>query len=160
MKILNVGCGDETYGTHRVDIHPTSTTTHIFDVEKGIQFPENTFDEVYERNLLEHLRNVGYHLEEVYRVLKPGGHLLLITDYAGCSRYYTLKTHEGRYEKKHKDTSEDKHYSIFTKQHIQNHLSSVGFKNIRIELVDTNHITRFLDKLTRAKPRIMVKAEK
>ena len=121
-RILNLGCGDMNYGTHRVDIHKTKTTTHVFDVEEGIKFPDNFFDEVYEKTLLEHLRNPGYHFEEIFRVLKPEGKLTLITDYAGCSRYYLLGTHEGRYEKKHKDNLDDRHYCIFTRSHIRNHL--------------------------------------
>ena len=159
-KILNLGCGDMTYGTHRVDMHKTKTTTHVFDVEKGIQFPDNFFDVVYEKTLLEHLRNPGYHLEEIFRVLKPKGKLILITDYAGCSRYYLFGTHEGRYEKKHKDNPDDRHYAIFTKSHIRNHLAKVGFKNFQVELVNADSITKFLDKILRVKSRIKVVAIK
>lgn len=61
LKILNLGCGNESYGTHRVDIHPTKTTTQVFDIEEGLQFEDGFFDEIYERNLLEHLTNVGFH---------------------------------------------------------------------------------------------------
>lgn len=162
MRILNLGCGNDSYGTHRVDIHKTKTTTHIFDIEKGLkEFPSEFFDEVYEKNLLEHLRNVGFHFEEIYRVLKSGGKLTLITDYAGCSRYYHFpKTHEGRYEQKHKSNPNDHHYSVFSKQHIRNHLSAVGFKQFWIEFVDTDQPTKFVDKIMRVKPRIKVVAIK
>lgn len=160
-KVINLGCGDDSYGTHRVDIHPTKTTTHVFDVEKGIKFPDNYFDVVYEKNLLEHLRNVGYHLEEVFRVLKLGGKLILVTDYAGCKRYIWFKTHEGRYERKHKSNPYDKHFSFFTKSHLQNHLVSVGFDKIWISFIDTNKFpVRVLDRIMRVKPRIQVVAIK
>lgn len=159
-KILNLGCGNQTYGTYRVDILPTSTTTHVFDIEKSIQFPDNFFDEVYSKNLLEHLRNVGFHLEECYRVLKKGGKLILITDNVSCRRYYTFGTHEGRYEKQHKKNPKDKHYAIFTKTHLQNHLEHAGFKNIKISFIGTDTIGRFLDKITKQFPRIQVEAIK
>ena len=137
-RILNLGCGNETFGTHRADLYPTKTTTHVFDVEKGIQFPDNYFDVVYSKCLLEHLRNVGYHLEECYRVLKDRGLLILITDYAGCIQFYLGKAHEGLYEKLRKSYPEDRHYCVFTKQHLLNHLSCVGFKEINVKFVDSD----------------------
>ena len=160
MQVLNLGCGEETYGTCRVDAYPTKTTTHVFDVEKGLQFPDSFFDVVYEKNLLEHLRNPGFHLEEVFRVLKKGGKLILITDYAGCYRYYFFGTHEGRYEKKHKNNPEDKHYSIFSRQHLQNHLVKVGFLKISVKLIKTDTKGRFLDAFTGDKPRLRAVAIK
>lgn len=137
----------------------TKTTTHVFDVEKGLPFKNNLFDVVFERNLFEHLRNPGFHLDEVYRVLKRKGKLVLITDYAGCIRYYIFGTHEGRYERV-RNYSKDKHYSIFTKQHMVNHLISAGFEMFWIEFVDTERKTRILDKIMRVKPRIKVTAVK
>ena len=70
MQILNIGCGTQTFGTHRLDIEPTSTTTHIADVKQGLPFPAETFDLVYERNIFEHLPDHYQHLQEIYRVLK------------------------------------------------------------------------------------------
>ena len=148
------------YGSYRVDMIKTPATTHVFDVEKGIQFPNEFFDEVYERNLLEHLRNVGFHLEECYRILKKGGKLIIITDYAGCMRYYLFATHEGRYESKHKSNPDDRHFSIFTRQHLCNHLEAVGFEVESVGYVGTDTVGQFLDFFTRQKPRIKAVAVK
>jgi len=158
-EILNLGCGDSFYGTHRVDMKKNKSTTHVCNLERGIPFPDNSFDIVFERNLFEHLRNPGFHLDEIYRVLKLKGKLILITDYAGCLRYYIFGTHEGRYEKLRK-SSKDKHYSVFTRQHMINHLTSAGFEIFWVEFVDTERKTRFLDKIMRVKPRIKVTAIK
>ena len=155
-----MGCGTDSRGTHRVDMYKTKTTTHVFDVEEGIKFPNNFFDVVYECNLFEHLRNPGFHLKEVYRVLKEKGRFILITDNASCTRFYVLGTHEGRYEKKHKIHPKDRHFSIYTKTHIRNHLFAVGFQLIYIELIETSYITRFLDKLMRVKSDIKAVAIK
>lgn len=162
MKILNLGCGSQSFGTHRVDMVPTETTTHVFDVEEGLQFPDEFFDEVYERNLLEHLRNVGFHIEECFRVLKKGGKLVLITDYAGCGRFYNrfFGTHEGRYERKHKDKPRDKHFSVFSKTHLRNHLRHVGFTNVEVELIETDTVGRLVDRVTGQLPRVRAVATK
>jgi len=164
-RILNLGCGDDTYGTDRIDVKETSTTTYVHDLEKGIPFPDETFDEVYEKNLLEHLTNVGFHLEEVRRVLKKNGRFICITDSASCLRYYLFGTHTGRYERKHKG---DKHYSIFTLSHLVNHFEHVGFKEITWRYIETDTLGHFLDRLFRSLsftraisyPRIEVRAMK
>jgi SAM-dependent methyltransferase len=39
----------------------------------ALPFPDATFDLIYSRQVLEHVRNVSRHLAEVRRVLRPGG---------------------------------------------------------------------------------------
>lgn len=135
------------------------------DLERGIPFPNDTFDLVYSRSNLEHLRNVGFHLEEIHRVLKMNGKVVLITDSASCVRYYLVGTHMGRYERMHKG---DRHYCIFTGNHLMNHFSAAGFKGISWQYVETDTSGRFLDRILRripaakslSHPRIEVKASK
>jgi len=161
MNILNLGVGDQTFGTHRVDINPTKTTTHVFDVEKGIQFPDGMFDMVYSKNLLEHLRNVGLHLDECYRVLKVGGKILITTDNAGCARYIWFGTHTGKYESKNEPN--DRHYCLFTKNHLKNHFEKAGFKDLDIHYIKTDTNGKYFDTLTLGifgQPRIEVCAVK
>lgn len=170
-KILNLGCGNENYGTHRVDVRATKTTTHVFDVEEGLPFPDGFFEEVYERNLFEHLQNPGFHLKEIYRVLRKGSRLVLITDNASCIRYYLLQTHMGGYRghRRYFTHDEDKHYAIFTKEHLKNLLVKANFQIVKMEYVDTDFLpTFFIDKLIRVLhffsyltyPRIKVIAQK
>ncbi len=158
MKILNLGCNTDMYGTHRVDKFKTISTTHVHDLENGIPFEDNLFDEIFEKNLLEHLRNVGFHLDECHRVLKFGGKLRIITDNASCIRYY-FGTHTGKYEKQHED---DHHYCIFTMNHLKNHLEAADFQIKILQLIKTDTLGRIFDsKLTQfTMPRIYVEAIK
>ena len=158
-RIANLGCCTDFYGTDRIDFQQTEATTKVWDLEKGIPFPDETFDEVYSTSFLEHLRNVGFHLEECYRVLKRNGVIDIGTDNASCSRYYLrgIATHNGRYEKLHPG---DHHYSIFTRYHLLNHFEVAGFKNIKIEYVKTDTLGKYLDMITRQHPRIRVRAVK
>jgi len=162
-RIANLGCGSDFYGTDRVDVRPTSATTCVHDLEKNIPFPNETFDEIYSKNLLEHLRNVGFFLEECHRVLKPNGELVLVTDNASRLLHH-FGTHTGRYEHLHEG---DCHYSLFTINHLKNHLEKTGFKILKMEYCDTELATRYLDKFLRliglkrlSYPRIRVEATK
>ena len=159
MRILNCGAGNSTYGTDRIDFAKTPTTTLVWDLEKGIPFPDETFDIVFSQSFLEHLTNVGFHLNECYRVLKKGGLIDIITDNAACVRFYWkgMATHDGRYEKLHPG---DHHYSVHTKQHLLNHFKKAGFNNIHLSYVKTDTIGKWLDFIIFQKPRIRVTAYK
>lgn len=45
-----------------------------------LPFPDQTFDIVYTRQVLHHFKNLQESLNECYRVLKPGGYLLVTRD--------------------------------------------------------------------------------
>jgi len=143
--ILNLGCGEDSFGDIRMDLFRTKTTNVIGDAV-NLPFAAETFSEVYEKNLLEHLPNPGAHLENVRRVLKTGGRLSLITDNAACLKYYTLGTHTGGYRK---HGGKDVHYALFTEEHIRNLLHITGFKVRELKLVDTDYFTRYFDLLVR-----------
>ena len=87
-RILNLGCGNETYGTDRVDYIKTKTTTKVADLNKKFPYPSNSFDEVYSCDALEHIRNLGNFAEECFRVLKKGGKLYIRTDNAAYLPYH------------------------------------------------------------------------
>lgn len=135
IRILNVGCGDDTYGTHFVDKYPKRKEVIKCDLDwEKLPFKSNYFDEVVCKNVLEHLTNPGFALKEMYRVLKKGGKLLLITDNANYWRWAIGKTHLGGYER-HSKHKGDRHYSLFTDWHLINHAKKVGFKKIKVEYV-------------------------
>jgi len=94
-KVLDLGCGynagflkeiqDKKCECTGVDIsvnrnHNLNTTVLVEqDLNKGLPFVDNTFDYVTSLANLEHLQNPKNILSEAYRVLKPGGILLLTT---------------------------------------------------------------------------------
>lgn len=131
IRILNVGCGKQKYGTHFLDIYPSRKDVKKYNADKDkIPFPNEYFDEVYCRNLFEHLKNPFLFLKEVYRVLKKGGKFVLITDNALFWFWQVSRVHSGGYEKQ--ETPEDKHYALFTSWHIENYFKAFNFKKIDI----------------------------
>lgn len=127
-RILNLGAGEENYGTDFLDINPTRRKVKKWSAGKRIPFPNNTFDEVYTKNLFEHLTNPNNVLREIHRILKPKGKLVLITDNASFFGWHLGKTHYGGYEKVHNPN--DRHYALYTSWHLENHMKNAGFKVI------------------------------
>jgi SAM-dependent methyltransferase len=95
-RILNVGCGKDNYGTCFIDKHPTraGVIKCDLDVDK-IPFPDGYFDIVYAKNVFEYLLNLGFAMREMYRVLKKGGKLILITDNANYWKWSLSPSHLG-----------------------------------------------------------------
>ncbi len=166
--ILNLGCGNELLGDVRVDIIQTNATTHVMDLSLPWKFQSGLFDEVYSRNLLEHLPNPQFFFREAFRVLKRKGKLTLITDNAACLKYYVLGTHTGGYVGGSllSRSGFDRHYSVFTMEHLRNHLELACFKILEMKLIDTQFFTKRFDKVVRwfapslSYPRIYVEAMK
>ena len=95
--VLDVGCGprgslewatmaEARYGLDPLAavyarLSPDHAMTYVAGPAEVIPFPDDHMDVVSTFNSLDHVGDVGAVLDEVARVLKPGGHLLLITDY-------------------------------------------------------------------------------
>jgi predicted SAM-dependent methyltransferase len=132
MRILNLGCGTDKYGTDRIDFVKTNSTNKIGDLNLKLDYNSNIFDSVYCKNVLEHIKNLDIFTSECYRVLKPNGHIYIKTDYAGYLPMYLFKSHEHNRILEGKDyhNEDDAHYHLFVKSHLIKMFKR--FKNIRI----------------------------
>jgi SAM-dependent methyltransferase len=134
-RILNVACGRDTYGTDYVDMYPSRENVVQCDIEKGLPYPDETFDEVYSHCLFEHLRNPFNMLLEMRRVTKTGGRVRIITDNGSYWVYALDKSaHTGGYEKP--EYPDDRHYCFFTKTHLTHHFTKAGLEVERAEFVE------------------------
>lgn len=105
MKLLEAGCGRgevlAEFGVLGMDVVGLDLSEeavhfqphipiHMADIEKdGLPFPDDTFDVVYSKSLLEHFFHPDRYIREAYRVLKPGGLLLtLVPDWESCHKTY------------------------------------------------------------------------
>lgn len=116
--IINLGCGEETYGDVRVDYVKTKSTTHICDFNNPLPFEDNSFDEIYCKNVLEHIGNLKLFIEESIRILKKDGKFWFRTDnatYVG----FMFKNHQ-KYIENEEWSKEDKHFYLFKAEHLIN----------------------------------------
>lgn len=133
MKILNVGCGKDTYGTDFLDLYPERDNIKKCNLDQD-RFPydDDIFDEVYSKNNFEHLANPSNFLSESKRVLKKGGRIMIITDNAGYYGFFGT-AHYGGHEAAHKDNPDDRHYAVFTPTHMKNWLEKFKFNKIEVK---------------------------
>ena len=155
-RILNLGCGNDLYGTHRLDMYKTPATTEVSDLNKKFPYPSNYFDEIYCKSVLEHIRNLGNFVNECYRVLRPGGRIFIRTDYAGNIMAHLSDRHEPNkaIDDQYKaggfghGQQEDHHYTLFVTSHLK-HLFG-KFRNHRFRYVylgGSSKIKRFIAKM-------------
>lgn len=87
-NVLDVGCGDKPY-MHLFNkakeydgleiessVHPSTKADFFYD-GTHFPFPNNVYDTIITNQVLEHVFTPDEFLEEIYRVLKPGGSLIL-----------------------------------------------------------------------------------
>ena len=175
--LVNLGCGSEDIGEIRIDIYRTKTVNVIADCNFSLPLRGGCCDIVYSKNLLEHLKNPFNFVKEVFRILRVGGVVVLVTDNAGywrfhLSNYRFVKSgvHVGGYESK----LLDKHYALFTFEHLRNLLEGAGFEIVDTRFCEAPAFSRFsflrifIDKVLSGFPlfynlafsRIFVKARK
>jgi len=81
MKILDLGCNGKKYDSGNpedivigLDIQQFPDVDVIHDMEESpLPFDDESFDMVYSGHSLEHVRNRLQLLDDVWRILKPGG---------------------------------------------------------------------------------------
>ncbi len=99
-KLLDLGCGDGSFtikcadvlvipdkNVYGIDAVPENVAkakqrgidARCYNLNSRIEFPDNQFDVVVASHIIEHLNNTDLFLQEIYRVLKPGGYLVIAT---------------------------------------------------------------------------------
>jgi SAM-dependent methyltransferase len=95
MKILHLGCGStKLKGAVGLDIDPKSQADIIHDME-SYPYPvkESSFDEVFAEHVIEHMDNIPKVMEEIHRILKNGGKLIIRGPHFSSVDMFTDPTH-------------------------------------------------------------------
>ena len=91
-KLLDIGCSTgartldiaEKIGTQDItgiDAKDVNAPFHVVkqNIDKGLPFPDGTFDVVIAHHIIEHVSDTDLLVSESYRVLKPGGYIMVGT---------------------------------------------------------------------------------
>lgn len=99
MKKYDLGCGQRKFdqGFIGVDISPCEGVVDVvYDLE---QFPwtfaeDLSSDEIYSSHYVEHTSDIIKFMDEIHRILIPGGRLILIAPYYTSMRCWQDPTHK------------------------------------------------------------------
>lgn len=95
--VLELGCGpakkiSEAITVDMLDIEGVDI---VCDLDKGFPFIDNnSVDEVHSFHFLEHVKDVNFMMEEIYRILKPGGKTAGTVPYFANPYFYSDPTHK------------------------------------------------------------------
>ena len=94
-SVLDFGCGmRKRPGAIGIDVNPRSSADIIHDLNTfPYPFPDNAFDEIYCDNVIEHLGDVVRVMEELHRIAKPGGEIIIIVPFFPHRQAHTDPTH-------------------------------------------------------------------
>ena len=155
-RLLDLGAGDGTFSkafkevdselvTSRLDCDGCDGINKTCDFESGeFPYPENFFDFIFCKSVIEHIKNTDHFLSEIYRVLAPKGTLVMLTP----SWEYNYRHFFDDYT----------HIKPFNRKGLQDSLEINNFKKVDVEyfyhlsLTWKNKYAKILCMLTRLLP--------
>ena len=144
-KALDIGCGtglnskyiqQNGFNVTGVDISPVAIEKyikagnegHVADISKSLPYDDETFDLVFASEVIEHLVDTEKFLNEIYRVLKTDGNLLLSTPNSAFWAYRLLTI----FGKTPTNFQHPGHLRFFTPESLENRVREAGFHHIKV----------------------------
>ncbi|MBT3354337.1 MAG: class I SAM-dependent methyltransferase [Candidatus Scalindua sp.] len=152
-RLLDVGCGDggfalkikdkfsKIYGAEiakeaALIARKQNVSASLVDLNLSLSYQNNIFDAVTCLDVIEHLLDPDSFIEEIYRVLKPAGQLVLTTpNIRNFRNLYTL-VFKGIFPQTSPDTFVwgGGHLHFFTREDIKSIFKKAGFKRIEFSI--------------------------
>ncbi len=140
MKKIHLGSGqDYRQGWVNIDVDRNVKADIYSDFVKGIPLKSNSADEIFCKNVFEHVPNPLNFLLEIKRVLKKGGRATIITDNSSYFIFHfpRRKAFHETYNVTHPEF--DQHYFFFQKGHLRSFTRAVGLKLRKLEYCITDN---------------------
>ncbi|MDD5472788.1 MAG: class I SAM-dependent methyltransferase [Candidatus Methanoperedens sp.] len=126
------GCDISPYAIVKAQKNSPKSNLIVCDISKGIPYGDDTFDVVTMFDVIEHIDKYDELLQDVYRVMKPYGILVLTTP----NRWSNDCLFFGKDYWYKRDIT---HKIIFSKSHLTKVLSRAGFIEIDIHTIEFLH---------------------
>lgn len=125
-RVLHIGSGKKTLkGATTIDILDLPGVDVVHDLDSlPWPFEDNTFDLIFAHSVFEHLDKQIAIMEEMSRILKPGGRLVIAVPHFRCTDAFTDSTH------KHFFTTQSMDYYIEGKALANYEYTKTRFKEI------------------------------
>lgn len=93
-QILEIGCGEQKLANaFGIDLQAHEGVDLVTDLNQGIPLEDERFDAITSNQVLEHIDNLNYLMEESFRVLRPGGIFVATVPYFRSSWAVIDPTH-------------------------------------------------------------------
>jgi SAM-dependent methyltransferase len=94
--ILEFGAGNSKKSNRiNIDILDLPETDIVSNLENGLPFfPNDSIDEIHAISFLEHIANLEFLMEEIYRILKPNGTFFTFVPHFSNPYFYSDPTHK------------------------------------------------------------------
>ncbi len=144
--IIEVGCGDASFTRDLAQYSTSVTAIDIsasqiaensralprikfvqHDVAEPFPFPDDAFEVVWCSEVLEHLFNPVFAVEEMHRVLRPGGRLLVTVPYHG--RFKDILIALFKWDEHFSPTNP--HIRFYTRRTLGRMVANAGFQSVR-----------------------------
>jgi len=112
----------------------------VQDLSDPIAAESKTFDALWCSDELAHLRDPAYAINEFYRVLKPGGRLLITVPYHGLLKNIRIAL----FNWNEHFAADNPHIRFFTVKMLAGLVKKAGFRNIQVETCGRNKPLRDL----------------
>jgi SAM-dependent methyltransferase len=138
---LNLGCGrDIRLGYINLDMLPLEGVDVVHDLNvPPLPFKEDLFDEINCQNIIEHLDNFLPFMEDVWRILRHGGLINILTAHCSGPQAFSDPTHRSFFSYNS--------FRYFTRDYTFNFYSKVRFEIVERKIIFTTGRLRFLNPL-------------
>jgi predicted SAM-dependent methyltransferase len=94
-RVLDVGCGKyKLVGSVGLDVVPLQGVDVVHDLNKfPYPFDDDSFDRVRLSHVIEHIQSITKTMEEIHRILRPGGELEITTPHYTDASSWQDPTH-------------------------------------------------------------------